>query len=133
MVLTDPIADMLTRIRNAGRARHATVDVPSSKMKMKIAEFLKKEGFLNGVESVSDADQKKILRLSLRYRNPRQPMLSHISRVSRPGCRVYATVEEVSSWKNPIVTLLLSTSKGLLTNHQAKEANLGGEVILKVQ
>src|SRR5438045_3206107 len=131
MVLTDPIADMLTRIRNGQRARRQTVEVPASKMKFKIAEILKREGYVSRAELVPDKPFGKIL-IGIKYLGPKEPLISEIKRISKPGCRIFASVSELSSTKNSISTTILSTSRGIMTDREAIDAKVGGEVILRI-
>jgi small subunit ribosomal protein S8 len=132
MVHTDPIADFLTRIRNAMKARHPSLELPSSKMKVQLAEILKREGYIASADVVPGKPQKR-LRIGIKYLAPRKPLINEIKRVSRPGCRIYASVDEISRWKNPVTTTILSTPKGILTDREALEAKVGGEVILRIQ
>jgi small subunit ribosomal protein S8 len=130
MVSTDPIADLLTRIRNAQRARHATVDVSTSAMKRRIADVLEKEGYISRI-TVLPGKPQGTLRLTLRYQPSGDPMIQEIQRISKPGCRVYATAEELSDL-HLIRLSVVSTSKGIMTGRDASAANLGGEVICQV-
>ena len=132
MVLTDPIADMLTRIRNGGRARHESVEIPVSKMKMRLAEILQKEGYVSSAEIVNGVPYNHI-RVGLKYIGPKTPLISEIKRISKPGCRIYATSEDVQSWKGAITTTILSTSKGVMTDSEARDLNVGGEIIARIQ
>ncbi|MFH1018386.1 MAG: 30S ribosomal protein S8 [Pseudomonadota bacterium] len=132
MVLTDPISDLITRLRNGSKARHQMVELPSSRMKFQIAEILKREGFLGDVQLLNEKPQKK-LRIRLRYLGKKEPIISEIRRVSKPGCRIYASLEDLDTWKNAIATTILSTSKGVMTDREAREAKVGGEVILRVE
>ena len=133
MVQTDPIADMLTRIRNAGKARREFIDVPASKLKQRVAEVLRSEGYVGAVQLLSGAAGRRTLRIGIQYRRPGEPMVAQIARISRPGCRQFASIDEITGWKHGIGMCILSTSKGLLTQHQALEANVGGEVILRIE
>jgi small subunit ribosomal protein S8 len=132
MVLTDPIADMITRLRNGSKARHETVELPSSRIKFQIAEILKREGFLGDVQLLNEKPQKK-LKIRLRYLGKKEPIISEIRRVSKPGCRIYVSLDDLDALKNNISTTILSTSKGMMTDREAREAKVGGEVILRVE
>ncbi|KPL04875.1 MAG: 30S ribosomal protein S8 [candidate division Zixibacteria bacterium SM1_73] len=131
MSMTDPLADMLTRIRNAGQAKHKKVDIPSSKMKKRVAEIFLENGFIQNFVEVED-NKQNLLRLFLKYDHQSKSMISGLLRVSRPGLRIYADKEEVDRMVRELGITVLSTSKGVLTHHQAKEAKVGGEVLLRV-
>ena len=128
MNTTDPIADMLTRIRNANSAKHKTVDVPSSKMKTAIAEILFKEGYIKSFETISDENQG-IIRITLKYDEKGTRVIDGIKRISKPGLRVYANKEELPRVLNGLGTAIISTSQGLKTDKEAREAGIGGEVL----
>ena len=128
MNTTDPIADMLTRIRNANSAKHKTVDVPSSKMKTAIAEILFKEGYIKSFELISDENQG-IIRITLKYDEKGIRVIDGIKRISKPGLRVYANKEELPRVLNGLGTAIISTSQGLKTDKEAREAGIGGEVL----
>jgi small subunit ribosomal protein S8 len=128
MNTTDPIADMLTRIRNANSAKHKTVDVPSSKMKTAIAEILFKEGYIKSFEIISDENQG-IIRITLKYDEKGTRVIDGIKRISKPGLRVYANREELPRVLNGLGTAIISTSQGLKTDKEAREAGIGGEVL----
>ena len=128
MQITDPIADMLTRIRNAGAARHETVDVPASKMKTAIAQILLDEGYIKAFESVDNGNQG-IIRITLKYGVNRQKAITGIKRVSKPGLRVYAGAEEMPRVLKGLGIAIVSTSKGVMTDKKARELNVGGEVL----
>ena len=128
MNTTDPIADMLTRIRNANSAKHKTVDVPSSKMKTAIAEILFKEGYIKSFEIISDENQG-IIRITLKYDEKGTRVIDGIKRISKPGLRVYANREELPRVLNGLGTAIISTSQGLKTDKEAREAGMGGEVL----
>ena len=125
---TDPIADMLTRIRNANSAKHKTVDVPSSKMKTAIAEILFKEGYIKSFELISNENQG-IIRITLKYDEKGTRVIDGIKRISKPGLRVYANKEELPRVLNGLGTAIISTSQGLKTDKEAREAGIGGEVL----
>ena len=128
---TDPIADMLTRIRNANSAKHKTVDVPASKMKTAIAEILFKEGYIKSFELISNENQG-IIRITLKYDEKGTRVIDGIKRISKPGLRVYAGKEELPKVLNGLGIAIISTSKGLKTDKEAREAGMGGEVLAYV-
>ena len=128
MNTTDPIADMLTRIRNANSAKHKTVDVPNSKMKTAIAEILFKEGYIKSFELINNENQG-IIRIKLKYDEKGARVIDGIKRISKPGLRVYAGKEELPRVLNGLGTAIISTSKGLKTDKEAREAGMGGEVL----
>ena len=128
MQITDPIADMLTRIRNAGAARHATVDVPASKMKKAIAQILLDEGYIKAYEIVEDGVQGTI-KITLKYTANREKAISGLRRVSKPGLRVYAGADELPRVLKGLGIAIISTSKGVMTDKQARKENVGGEVL----
>ena len=128
MNTTDPIADMLTRIRNANSAKHKTVDVPNSKMKTAIAEILFKEGYIKSFELINNENQG-IIRITLKYDEKGARVMDGIKRISKPGLRVYAGKEELPRVLNGLGTAIISTSKGLKTDKEAREAGIGGEVL----
>ena len=127
MNITDPIADMLTRIRNANAQRHETVDVPASKMKKAIAEILLDEGYVKSFEEIEDNSQG-ILRITLKYVN-KQKVISGLKRISKPGLRVYANKEELPKVLGGLGIALISTSKGIMTDKKARQEGIGGEVL----
>jgi small subunit ribosomal protein S8 len=131
MVMTDPIADLLTRIRNANNVYMEKVEIPSSKMKAALAEIFKQEGFIKDVEYIADGKQG-VLRLYLKYGSNREKVISGIKRISKPGLRVYAKKEEVPKVLGGLGSAVLSTSKGIMTDKQARSQGLGGEVICYV-
>ena len=128
MQITDPIADMLTRIRNAGAARHATVDVPASKMKKAIAQILLDEGYIKAFEIVEDGVQGTI-KITLKYTANREKAISGLRRVSKPGLRVYAGADELPRVLKGLGIAIVSTSKGVMTDKKARELHIGGEVL----
>ena len=128
MNTTDPIADMLTRIRNANSAKHKTVDVPASKMKTAIAEILFKEGYIKSFELISNENQG-IIRITLKYDEKGARVIDGIKRISKPGLRVYAGKEELPKVLNGLGIAIISTSKGWKTDKEAREAGMGGEVL----
>ena len=127
MNITDPIADMLTRIRNANAQRHETVDVPASKLKKSIAEILFEEGYIKGYEEIEDGVQGTI-RISLKYVN-KQKVIAGLKRISKPGLRVYATKDELPKVLGGLGIALISTSKGIMTDKKARQEGIGGEVL----
>lgn len=131
MNTTDPIADMLTRIRNANSAKHKTVDVPASKMKTAIAEILFREGYIKSFEVISNENQG-IIRITLKYDEKGTRVIEGIKRISKPGLRVYAGKEELPKVLNGLGIAIISTSKGLKTDKEAREAGMGGEVLAYV-
>lgn len=131
MNITDPIADMLTRIRNANSAKHKTVDIPASKMKTAIAEILFKEGYIKSFEIINNETQG-IIRVTLKYDEKGNRVIDGIKRISKPGLRVYAGKEELPKVLNGLGIAIVSTSKGLKTDKEAREAGMGGEVLAYV-
>ena len=127
MQITDPIADMLTRIRNASSAKHATVDVPASNMKKAIAEILVEEGYIKNYQFVNDGAQG-VLKITLKY-NGSEKVISGLRRVSKPGLRVYAGADELPQVLRGLGIAIISTSKGVMTDKKARELNVGGEVL----
>ncbi len=128
---SDPIADMLTRLRNAIKAEHLKVDVPSSKIKVAIAKILKDEGFIKNFKMIED-NKQKVLRIYLKYTEENQPAILELTRISKPGRRVYTRAEELKPVYNNIGIWILSTPKGVLTNKAARKLNVGGEVICEI-
>jgi small subunit ribosomal protein S8 len=129
--MTDPLADMLTRIRNACKAKHKKVDMPSSKMKKKIAGILLENGFIQNFVEVED-NKQNLLRIFLKYDHENKNLISGLSRISRSGLRIYAGEKEVNQMTKSVGITVLSTSRGVLTHRQAREAKVGGEVLLKI-
>ena len=128
MQITDPIADMLTRIRNAGMARHDSVDVPASKMKTAIAEVLLKEGYIKAFQIVDDGTQG-VIRITLKYLPGKEKAIQGLKRVSKPGLRVYAGADELPRVLKGLGVAIVSTSKGIMTDKEARKAHVGGEVL----
>ena len=129
MQITDPIADMLTRIRNANNAKHDTVDVPASNMKKAIAQILLDEGYLKNFQIINDGTQG-VIRITLKYLQPgKEKVISGLRRVSKPGLRVYAGAEELPKVLRGLGIAIVSTSKGVMTDKKAREAHVGGEVL----
>ena len=131
MTMTDPIADMLTRIRNANVVKHETVDVPASNMKIELSRILLEEGFIRGYDVIEDGKQG-IIRIQLKYGQTGERVISGLKRISKPGMRVYADKHEVPRVLNGLGISIISTSKGILTDKQARKENVGGEVICYV-
>ncbi|MBQ2462392.1 MAG: 30S ribosomal protein S8 [Clostridia bacterium] len=129
MVVNDPIADMLTRIRNAQVAKHDTVEMPSSKAKKAIAKILLEEGYIKSVDNINDGVQG-VLKITLKYVNGKQtPVIAGLKRISKPGLRVYAKCEELPKVLGGLGIAIISTSKGLMTDKEARKNELGGEVL----
>jgi len=131
MNTTDPIADMLTRIRNANSSKHKTVDIPSSKIKLSIAEILFNEGYIKSFEEIKD-DTQGTIRITLKYDEKGARVIDGIKRISKPGLRIYAGKDELPKVLNGLGIAIISTSQGLKTDKEAAEANLGGEVLAYV-
>ena len=127
MHITDPIADMLTRIRNANTAKHATVDVPASNMKKSIAQILLDEGYIKNFQLIDDGTQG-VIRITLKY-NGTEKVISGLRRVSKPGLRVYAGADELPKVLRGLGIAIVSTSKGVMTDKKARQAHVGGEVL----
>lgn len=130
-MLTDPVADMLTRIRNGSKAEHEKVDIPASKLKTRIAEILKEEGFIKNFRLIADKRQG-ILRVYPRYGTGAERMISGLVRVSTPGRRVYVTADRIPSIMGGMGVVILSTSRGILTDRESRKQQLGGEVLCYV-
>ena len=128
MHITDPVADMLTRIRNASSAKHETVDVPASNLKKAIAEILLEEGYIKSYELVDNGNQG-VIHITLKYLAKKAPVLSGLRRVSKPGLRVYAGAEELPKVLKGLGIAIVSTSKGVMTDKKARELHIGGEVL----
>ncbi|MGM8216173.1 30S ribosomal protein S8 [Bacillaceae bacterium W0354] len=127
-MMTDPIADMLTRIRNANMVRHDQLEVPASKLKRDIVEILKREGYIRDYEYIED-DKQGVLRLFLKYSSGNERVITGIKRISKPGRRVYAKADELPRVLNGLGVAVVSTSKGVLTDKEAREQAVGGEVL----
>ena len=128
MHITDPIADMLTRIRNANSAKHETVEVPASNMKKEISQILVDEGYIKSYEVIEDGKQGMI-KITLKYGDKKAKVLQGLQRVSKPGLRVYASCEELPKVMRGLGVAIISTSKGIMTDKAARKANIGGEVL----
>jgi small subunit ribosomal protein S8 len=131
MTMTDPIADMLTRIRNGVQARHESVEMPSSNMKVAIAKVLRDEGFIKGYQVLENRPYK-VLRLDLQYTGKHVPVLTGIKRISKPGLRVYTKASEIPRVYGGLGVAVVSTPKGVMSGRQARRLNVGGEVICHV-
>ncbi|GEN55171.1 30S ribosomal protein S8 [Halobacillus litoralis] len=128
MTMTDPIADMLTRIRNANMVRHEKLELPASNVKKEIADILKREGFVRDYEFVED-NKQGVLRIFLKYGQNNERVITGVKRISKPGLRVYANAEELPKVLNGLGVAVVSTSKGVLTDKEAREQAIGGEVL----
>ena len=128
MTMTDPIADMLTRIRNANMVRHEKLELPASNLKKEIAEILKREGFVRDVEYAED-NKQGIIRIFLKYGKENERVITGLKRISKPGLRVYAKTNEVPKVLNGLGIALVSTSQGLLTDKEARATQVGGEIL----
>lgn len=128
MQITDTIADMLTRIRNANSAKHDTVDIPASKMKKSIAEILLNEGYIKDYTVIPD-EKQGIIRITLKYGAGKSPTIQGLKRVSRPGLRIYSSCEKMPKVLKGLGVAIVSTSKGVITDKQARKENVGGEVL----
>jgi small subunit ribosomal protein S8 len=131
MRLTDPVADLLARIRNSIRARHQKVDVPVSKLKLEIARILKEEGYISNFKTTEE-DGHKILRIYLKYGNNNEAVISNLSRVSSPGCRVYVRRSEIPRVLGGLGINILTTPRGVMTGRQARKEGVGGEILCEV-
>ncbi|ADE67265.1 MULTISPECIES: 30S ribosomal protein S8 [Priestia] len=131
MVMTDPIADLLTRIRNANMVRHEKIEVPASNIKKQIAEILKREGFVRDVEYIED-NKQGIIRIFLKYGSNNERVITGLKRISKPGLRVYAKTNEVPRVLNGLGIAIVSTSQGVLTDKEARQKQTGGEVLAYV-
>ena len=128
MQISDVIADMLTRIRNANNAKHETVDVPASNMKKAIADILVEEGYVKGYQIVEGNGNQGIIRITLKY-NGKQKVIQGLRRVSKPGLRIYSNCEDMPKVMNGLGIAIVSTSKGIMTDKKARKANVGGEIL----
>ena len=128
MQITDTIADLLTRIRNASTAKHATVDVPASNMKKSIAQILVDEGYVKGFQVIEDGKQG-VIRMTLKYGDNKTPVLTGLRRVSKPGLRIYSNCEDMPKVMKGLGIAIVSTSKGVMTDKKARKENVGGEVL----
>ncbi len=130
-VITDPIADLLTRIRNANTANHKTTDIPASKMKKAVAQILLDEGFISGLEEIKEGPQG-ILRITLKYGPEKEKVITGLRRISRPGLRVYTSKTEIPRVLGGLGLVIMSTSKGIMSGKRAKREGFGGEVLAYV-
>jgi small subunit ribosomal protein S8 len=131
MAITDPIADMLTRVRNAGKAKFNSVDIPGSKIKVELARVMKDQGYIRNYKFIKDGKQG-ILRIYLKYADNQAHVIQELTRVSKPSRRIYVGAGEIKSYYNGMGTSILSTSKGILTDKQARKEKVGGEVICNI-
>lgn len=131
MVMTDPIADFLTRIRNANMAKHESFEVPASKIKFDIANILKREGFIKDVDYIED-NKQNVIRVFLKYSPTEERVITNLKRISKPGLRAYVKADEVPKVLNGLGIAIISTSEGVLTDKEARSRNLGGEVVAYV-
>lgn len=131
MVMTDPIADFLTRVRNASSARHESLELPASKVKKDIANILKREGFVKNVEFVED-DKQGVIRVFLKYGQDNERVITGLKRISKPGLRVYAKAGDVPKVLNGLGIAIVSTSEGVVTDKEARAKNIGGEILAYV-
>lgn len=132
MITTDPIADMLTRMRNANSSKHKTVDVPASNMKLAIANILLEEGYIKSFEEIKVENNQGIIRITLKYDEKGNRVIDGLKRISKPGLRVYASKDELPKVLNGLGIALISTSKGIKTDKEARKEGLGGEVLAYV-
>lgn len=130
-MVTDPISDLLTRLKNGSQRRHDTITVPASKLKRAVLDILKKEGYVDGVEAATE-DGHPVLSVQLRYVGEGQPMITGMQRISKPGRRVYVGSKEIAKVRNGIGVAILSTSKGIMTDAESRKNGLGGEVLCSV-
>jgi small subunit ribosomal protein S8 len=131
MNTTDPIADMLTRIRNSARSRHPKLEMPGSKLKAEVAKILKEEGYISSFKVAEDG-RKKTLRITLKYSPDGRPAISNVVRVSKPGRRVYVSRDEIHPTLGGLGVSIMSTPRGLMTGRRARKAGVGGEIMLEV-
>ena len=131
-MMTDPIADLLTRIRNAAKAKHPRVDVPASKLKVELARILKEEGYISTYKLVEESKTKKVLRVFLKYTADKRSVITDLRRVSRPGCRVYVGKSEIKPVFGGMGINILTTPRGLMTGRAARKNGVGGEVLCEI-
>ena len=131
-MMTDPIADLLTRIRNAAKAKHPRVDVPASKLKVELARILKEEGYISTYKLVEESKTKKMLRVFLKYTTDKRSVITDLRRVSRPGCRVYVGKSEIKPVFGGMGINILTTPRGLMTGRAARKNGVGGEVLCEI-
>ena len=130
-MVTDPISDMLVRLRNGARRHHEVVTIPASRLKREVLRVLQAEGFIQGVEQAVE-DGHPVLKIQMRYVGEGQSMITGLERISKPGCRVYVGTKEIPKVRNGIGVSILSTSKGIMTDRESRHAGLGGEVLCSV-
>lgn len=128
MQITDSVADLLTRIRNASSAKHTTVDVPSSNMKKSIVQILLDEGYIKNFKIIED-NKQNVIRITLKYTEDKKPVITGLKRVSKPGLRIYSNAENMPKVLKGLGVAIVSTSKGVMTDRQARSENVGGEVL----
>ncbi len=131
MTMTDPISDLLTRIRNAIASKHDTVEVPASRMKLELVRILKEEGFIESYV-LTRGNRQGVIRIGLKYTAAKESVIENLNRISRPGCRVYARKSEIPSILGGLGLCILSTSRGVMTGEQARQQGLGGEVLCSI-
>jgi small subunit ribosomal protein S8 len=134
MSMTDPVADFLTRLRNAAKAQHHDVKIPSSKLKRELARILKEQGYIEGysIEPPEPGRPGEQITVTLKYTSERRPVISGIQRVSRPGQRTYVDSDHIPRIQGGMGTVIISTSRGVMTGHEARQASVGGEVVARV-
>ncbi len=132
MSMTDPIGDMLTRIRNAIHRKYETVDVPYSRLKLRVLEIMQREGFIRNFNEAQDARKHPVIRIGLRYIGEDRPVITDLQRVSRPGRRVYVKKDEMKAVRGGLGVAVISTSKGLMTDRDSRKQQLGGEVLCQI-
>ena len=132
MNITDPIADMLTRIRNASNSKHKTVDIPASNMKLSIAKILFEEGYIKSYEEIKEENNQGVIRITIKYTEKGKKVIDGLKRISKPGLRVYASKEELPKVLNGLGIAIISTSQGLKTDKEARQLGVGGEVLAYV-
>ena len=132
MRLTDPVADMLTRVRNALQARHQKVDIPASRLKLEIARILKEEGYISNFKPTDDEEGHKVIRIYLKYGANNEAAISKVERVSRPGCRVYVRRTEIPRVLGGMGINILTTPRGVMTGRQARKEGVGGELLCQI-
>ena len=129
MQITDTIADMLTRIRNANSAKHTSVDIPASNMKKQIAQILLDEGYIKSFKVIEDDKKQGVIRITLKYGDNKSPVITGLRRVSKPGLRIYSSCADMPKVRKGLGIAIVSTSKGIVTDKKARELNVGGEIL----
>ena len=129
MTMTDPIADMLTRIRNANSAKHTSVDIPASNMKKQIAQILLDEGYIKSFKVIEDDKKQGVIRITLKYTDSKAQVITGLRRVSKPGLRIYSNCKDIPKVMKGLGVAIVSTSKGVMTDKKARELNVGGEIL----